>query len=809
VDDAGDGGSGDDYALIDIHTRSSEWRLRVDGDTIEIDPASGSERGVNLKDVETVAVLFGSDADDANGGDEKDQLFGGDGNDDLSGGEGDDALIGGAGDDHLRGGTGVDWFDGVSGRDIATVDLSDETGSLNFLEDQGESDDGFTFANGTHVQNIDVFDLTTGSGTDVFSFGLGDIKIDAGAGDDVFYTVGHKEETIEGGSGLDRVVVDYSWATDHVRTAYVSSTGSLWVYVGQSTQTTDDYVVAHGTEQYEIVGGSNSDFINGRSGDDRLIGGAGDDNLSGSWGHDILTGGLGDDSLSTSDGGDSLDGGDGTDDFSYVDTSGNGVFFDAAAAASEHGLFLRDGTFLRSIERVQITSTNGDDQISLLPQGGNSLFLGLGHDLVAIDYSQSLSAVSSSSGSQAWNIANDAGDSVEISLQIVNSELSLNIIGSTKDDAIRGLIGNDTLAGGLGNDILDGGDGNDTADYGSSSTRVIARLGTGSADGWGHDSLISVENVVGTNFRDHLVGNESDNKLYGSGRADHLLGGDGSDWLDGGAGNNETAGGEGNDYFVLSAGKSDVAVGGEGNDVFYMGGAYTTGDRLDGGRGTDTLYLDGTYKNATLSGVTLKSVEILFLGAGHDYVLTISDEVSADGRFTINARSVFVENAVGVSASNASNTRFLFYDAYGVSDFVGGNLNDTFDLTAGYRHKINAGAGKDLIYFGSNFTSRDRIDGGTDRDTVILNGDYSANVKMKDTTISNVERIFFTDGNDYQLTTADGNLRVQQRLVIDASTLGAPHHLTFNGSSEKDGSFSIIWWLGRRLSPRWRWRGLP
>ncbi|WP_025869489.1 hypothetical protein [Methylobacillus glycogenes] len=68
-----------------------------------------------------------------------------------------------------------------------------------------------------------------------------------------------------------------------------------------------------------------------------------------------------------------------------------------------------------------------------------------------------------------------------------------------------------------GANLLDGGLGTDTASYEKSTSSVAAVLlnpdGSGMADlaQLGEDTLINIENLIGSQFDDLLVGNASDN----------------------------------------------------------------------------------------------------------------------------------------------------------------------------------------------------------------------------------------------------------------------------------------------------------
>ena len=112
------------------------------------------------------------------------------------------------------------------------------------------------------------------------------------------------------------------------------------------------------------------------------------------------------------------------------------------------------------------------------------------------------------------------------------------ILGGGGDDWIEGHDGNDILQGGEGADLLIGGDDVDTAIYSDSPYGVYVDLQAGKGQGGTAegDQLILIENVTGSWWGDHLIGNSNDNVLSGLGGNDDLEGGAGADTLDGGWG---------------------------------------------------------------------------------------------------------------------------------------------------------------------------------------------------------------------------------------------------------------------------------
>ena len=115
--------------------------------------------------------------------------------------------------------------------------------------------------------------------------------------------------------------------------------------------------------------------------------------------------------------------------------------------------------------------------------------------------------------------------------------------------------------------------------YGDSTAGVGVNLATGrgvggSAEG---DTLISIENVFGSNFNDTLTGTSGANQLHGQDGNDVIKGGGGDDFLDGGSGN---------DILVSDIFGHSTLDGGAGDDTFKGSGA---ADVLIGGAGSDTV----------------------------------------------------------------------------------------------------------------------------------------------------------------------------------------------------------------------------
>lgn len=138
-------------------------------------------------------------------------------------------------------------------------------------------------------------------------------------------------------------------------------------------------------------------------------------------------------------------------------------------------------------------------------------------------------------------------------------------------DHLLGGGGDDHMQGRGGVNVLDGGDGQDWAEYSLSTRGISVDVFQTSAQNTGisTDTLLNVENLLGSSFADALGGNGWSNVIDGGAGDDELHGGRGNDDLQGGDGNDVLSGGIGND--VLRGGwGSDVLSGGIGADKFVF-----------------------------------------------------------------------------------------------------------------------------------------------------------------------------------------------------------------------------------------------
>ena len=123
--------------------------------------------------------------------------------------------------------------------------------------------------------------------------------------------------------------------------------------------------------------------------------------------------------------------------------------------------------------------------------------------------------------------------------------------GGPGDDYLEGGTHSDEFTPGLGRDKIVGGDHpiyGDLVIYRDARAGMSVDLITDIATGQGHDRLISVEEVFGSEFADRILGSDGGNVLHGYRGRDYLSGRGGEDYLSGNRGRDKIRGGSGEDY---------------------------------------------------------------------------------------------------------------------------------------------------------------------------------------------------------------------------------------------------------------------
>ncbi len=321
-----------------------------------------------------------------------------------------------------------------------------------------------------------------------------------------------------------------------------------------------------------------------------------------------------------------------------------------------------------------------------------------------------------------------------------------NIFGNGGNDELFGDSGNDLLIGGEGDDLLDGGSGSDSVSYFDSLFGVNVTLGqnggNGTATGNGNDTLISIENVGGSNQNDNITGNEEINFISLGEGDDIVSAGGGDDFIRGIGGNNTINAGDGDDRITSGTG-NDIIDGGDGVDSLEF---FSSGDTsnvniilgLNGGNGSVTSEIIGND--------TIRNIENLFTGSTNDNIRGNEQDniiVTRDGNDTVRGGD-------GDDRINSFAGTNLLEGEDGNDIISGGSGDDT----------INGGEGDDIISAGRGGV--DVLDGGNGNDTLnlgdVFRGDEGATVNLvtssisgliyDDDTIMNFENVIGSRFND-------------------------------------------------------------
>jgi uncharacterized delta-60 repeat protein len=212
----------------------------------------------------------------------------------------------------------------------------------------------------------------------------------------------------------------------------------------------------------------------------------------------------------------------------------------------------------------------------------------------------------------------------DISDDFITTDVSDRLYGLNGDDVLNGGKGDDYIDGGAGDDQIIGGLGNDTAVYSDAKNGVAIDLQTGEAGSLqvdaqiGSDILSSIENTIGSDYQDVILGSTDNNVI------------------ESGDGNDEITSADGDDVVYAGLG-DDLIIGGDGrgNDKYY------------GGDGIDTVKYtsatDAIVVNLSAKSNQAKSVTANNAGIGVDQLSGIenviagnfNDFVTGDGKSNV------------------------------------------------------------------------------------------------------------------------------------------------------------------------------
>ncbi|MEM6980147.1 MAG: hypothetical protein AAF539_10825, partial [Planctomycetota bacterium] len=530
----------------------------------------------------------------------------------------------------------------------------------------------------------------------------------------------------------------------------------------------------------QIVGTDLRDVLRAASGDNVVLSLDGNDTIVTGDGDDQIHAGSGNDWIQAGAGADVIDGGDGQDRIAHWDST-EGVHINLQTQTVSGGY--AEGDVISSIE--QAVGSNHDDVI--IGSDGNNGFLrgGAGDDVIdggagndrlmgdegadvlrggegrdTVDYSSSQEGVSVDLQNQTATGGDATGDQISGFENVRATRADDQIRGSDEnntirtfdgDDQIHAGDGNDWIQAGAGADMIHGGDGQDRIAHWDSTAGVNINLQTqtvsgGYAEG---DMISSIEQAVGSNHDDVIIGSDGNNGFLRGGAGDDVIdGGAGNDRLMGDQGADVMRGGEGRDTVDYSSSKEGVTVDLENQTAT---GGDATGDQISGfedvrgSRANDVI--TGSSGSNTIR--SLSGDDVINAGDGNDWIQAGAGADVIDGgegqdriahwdstegvNVNLQTQTVSGGSAEGDTISSieqavGSNHDDVIIGSDGDNGFLrGGGGNDVIDGLGGDDYLMgdagddvmDGGSGDDVINAG---VGNDVIQGGEGQDTAIFAG---------------------------------------------------------------------------------------
>lgn len=351
---------GNDTVMVDLAGGASIKKLIIKDDGLgDLFIFNGSNIDDNIKGTKYTDKIIGAGGIDyLYGGDGNDTIDGGLGNDYIFGEDGNDTLIGGDGNDHLMGGNGSNSLMGGNGDDILN-----SFNSLNEYNDiKGDTlsgGSGFNTLFGTGYGDTYIYDGRE-NGVDTIresnnSFGVNYIdklifRSDTQASEVSLYNI--LNNLVIAINGINKVYVidyynnNYGYLDEIHFSNIITGEPVVWDtnYILQNTinknnnnntsgnitngSSNNDNITGTGQPDYIDVGDGN-DIVNGGDGDDIINAGSGIDTIYGGAGNDTIYGGDGGDYIYAGSGKDIIYGGNGDDNITLTSTNGATVYMGA------------------------------------------------------------------------------------------------------------------------------------------------------------------------------------------------------------------------------------------------------------------------------------------------------------------------------------------------------------------------------------------------------------------------------------------------------------------------------------------------
>ena len=685
----------------------------------------------------------------------------------------DDTVNAGAGNDYISTGQGSDVVDGGSGIDLLNLDFSNVFGGVT---------SNFTSSNsGEYVGGDIVTDFKNIEAFNVFGSQYDDVLIARGVDNSTSNLTNFTPPFIDGNSGYDELVVDYSDRNSDLNFSFNSN---YYDFNGDDVSVSGNLNISqlNNPTLNETINFNNIESFN-------FTGGRGDDNLDLGYDNisdDTVNAGRGNDNIFTGKGSDVVDGGSGYDilnlDF-YNSVSGvtsslrdrHSGEYSSSDSSVEFSNIEALNVFGSSYDDVLVATTANSNNISD-PAFPLPIIDGReGYDELVVDYSDRNSDLNININSSTYyQDGNNTSVSGNLDASVINNPTDLESInfgniegfdisaGRGDDNIELGYdnISDDTVDAGAGNDYIFTGKGSDVVDGGSGYD--ILNL----------DFYNSVSGVT-SSFNDRNGGEYmSDEGAIGNSLIEFS--------------NIEALNVQGSQYDDVL-----IAIANLSNQGVNSTGIPTT-SYINGGLGVDKLVVD--YSN---SDSNLDIVNVNGYGANSGALSVFSPEDGNQNQIDFNDIESF-----NITTGAGNNNIDLGYE----------NLSN--DL-------IDAGAGNDSIFTGKG---SDVVDGGSGYDTLNLDFSNSNNGITSSLSTSNsgkyisdessiefknIEAINVTGSSydDVLIATADklnseidptfaansfvnGGLGLDE-LVIDVSNLAVDSDIYVNRDSDTSGSINI------------------
>ena len=546
-----------------------------------------------------------------------------------------------------------------------------------------------------------------------------------------------------------------------------SFTGALFQPVFGAGET---WVGGPGTDTH--TGTNQADDLRGdgptdQGGSDTIHGGGGNDYIEGGPDGDVLHGDAGNDSIYAGFGPRNPGGYTGTGsvglpfEYLYGDAGNDLLVGNSADMPGLHfAAYLYGGTgndhLIAGVDLISVLNGGpGDDRLE-----GNGVN-------TTVDYSDAPSAVTVNLGiSGAQNTGGAGIDTITNASSIYGSAFNDHLTG---DDLSNGFLP------GAGNDVVNGKGGSDIVSYFTAPSAVTVDLritGSQNTGGGGHDTLTSIESLAGSNYDDHLTGDDGPNVFWGYNGNDTLVGNGGDDTFMDGDGSNVFMGGAGSDTVNLSLSVSGSFPTGVVVDLSIStpqtirSGQVDTfnsienlvasfyNDTVTGTAGANVL--DGFYGDDTLNGgggndtlIGGPGDDILNGGPGSDTASYAAGASGATTGVTVSLKIAGAQDTVGAGIDTLSSIENL--TGSGFADTLTGDNNANV-LTGGDGADVLVGnGGNDILNGGGGL---DQMTGGAGADTFVFTA-LSDSLNASPDLIKD-----FTSGDHIDLSAIDANTGV-------------------------------------------------